>query len=465
MIKKENLNEFTEKLLNYLRNEINDNMMWKSFFSKMKVIQKKDNFILIFIPLEKEENLLQFKGIYKEIFENSIKIVFGEKINYELTIKNTIKEKQIEEKVINQISLFNNYSGHQKSNFFSLNNYNSQMNYENFLVTNFNDEVFNLVNKLDQNFLNLKTIYIYGQSGLGKTHLLHSIGNSFLKNKKNGFYITPLSFSIYIANLLQENNSKKITEVSELLSNLDILLIDDFQIFGEGQKTQTKNFINHILDNRILLNKLTIISSELDINGMEKLFDKRFVTRIQEGYIVKIQNPSLDDLHKLMEYKLNQSGFDIKVLDEKSKNLIVRNHSKSVRAIFGAAIKLINKKDEFKVYDDFVFDKVQNLFIDYIKEEKEVTFDVILKSVAKHYKVKEKEILGKSRKKEIVIARHICILLVHNLLTYSSTQIGRLFNRDHSTILSAIKKINSDDKNPSFKNALEFLIGEINGIN
>ncbi|MCU9931321.1 hypothetical protein ONA02_03420 [Mycoplasmopsis felis] len=118
MIKKENLNEFTEKLLNYLRNEINDNMMWKSFFSKMKVIQKKDNFILIFIPLEKEENLLQFKGIYKEIFENSIKIVFGEKINYELTIKNTIKEKQIEEKVINQISLFNNYSGHQKSNFF-----------------------------------------------------------------------------------------------------------------------------------------------------------------------------------------------------------------------------------------------------------------------------------------------------------------------------------------------------------
>ncbi|MCU9938692.1 DnaA/Hda family protein [Mycoplasmopsis felis] len=134
-----------------------------------------------------------------------------------------------------------------------------------------------------------------------------------MKNNKNGFYITPLSFSIYIANLLQENNSKKITEVSELLSNLDILLIDDFQIFGEGQKTQTKNFIYHILDNRILLNKLTIISSELDINGMEKLFDKRFVTRIQEGYIVKIQNPSLDDLHKLMEYKLNQSGFDIKI--------------------------------------------------------------------------------------------------------------------------------------------------------
>ncbi|WP_416373858.1 helix-turn-helix domain-containing protein [Mycoplasmopsis felis] len=64
----------------------------------------------------------------------------------------------------------------------------------------------------------------------------------------------------------------------------------------------------------------------------------------------------------------------------------------------------------------------------------------------------------------MVIARHICILLVHNLLTYS-TQIGRLFNRDHSTILSAIKKVNSDDKNPSFKNALEFLIGEINGIN
>ncbi|UWV84266.1 DnaA ATPase domain-containing protein [Mycoplasmopsis felis] len=187
MIKKENLNEFTEKLLNYLRNEINDNMMWKSFFSKMKVIQKKDNFILIFIPLEKEENLLQFKGIYKEIFENSIKIVFGEKINYELTIKNTIKEKQIEEKVINQISLFNNYSGHQKSNFFSLNNYNSQMNYENFLVTNFNDEVFNLVNKLDQNFLNLKTIYIYGQSGLGKTHLLHSIGIHFWKTKKTVF--------------------------------------------------------------------------------------------------------------------------------------------------------------------------------------------------------------------------------------------------------------------------------------
>ncbi|UWV79038.1 DnaA/Hda family protein [Mycoplasmopsis felis] len=61
------------------------------------------------------------------------------------------------------------------------------MNYENFLVTNFNDEVFNLVNKLDQNFLNLKTIYIYGQSGLGKTHLLHSIGIHFWKTKKTVF--------------------------------------------------------------------------------------------------------------------------------------------------------------------------------------------------------------------------------------------------------------------------------------
>ncbi|TDV24397.1 chromosomal replication initiator protein [Mycoplasmopsis mustelae] len=455
------LTSLTEQLKDYLRLEIIDEIIWRTFFLKMNIIDLKDNIATIYFPLEQESTLtlLQHQEL-KEPLEKAIKEILGEKIIYKLTIKNKdLYQKEIkeEEKKINS----KNITKDEKKRL--INNYKPDYTFENYMKDGFNKDIVEFCESLINKENNIFRVYISGSSGIGKTHLLNAIGNSFKNKGKKGLYISPHSFSREISNLILENNVIKISNIINYLCSLDLVLFDDFQIFGEGKKSQTKIFIYQIIDGRMLADKLTVFASELDLNDLENLFENKITTRIRDGFIGKIKKPNENEMYNLLKFVLNKENFDFSLLDENSKQFIIKNHFSSIRALLGAAKRLSFSKSKI-LNANYVYDVVKKIFEDVVREQVEINPDTIIKTVSKYYRISEKEIYGSSRKKEIVIARHIAIILVNSLLTLSSTEIGKIFKKDHTTILNALKKFNNENYDKSIQETIDLLSREIRGF-
>ncbi|WP_435129504.1 helix-turn-helix domain-containing protein [Mycoplasma sp. 6243] len=454
------LDSLTEQLKSYLRNEITDNVIWKSFFFKMKIIDFSRNILVIYIPLEQEQSLLGLNGFYKEIFDKAIKEIFGTQVFYKLTIKNKTeyqKETEEEQRKINSKVITKEEKKKLSNNFVR------NQTFDNYLKDGFNEEVVEICQNLINNPFGLNTLYIFGSSGIGKTHLLHAIGNEFVKAGKKGYYISPNSFTRQISSLLMSNESLKISNLIKFFTELDLVVFDDFQLFGDGQKKQTKNFIYEIIDGRIQSNKLTVVAAELNIHDLENKFDDRLITRLESGLITKIKNPNEKEMYNLLGFVLDLEGFDFHILDENSKQFIVKNHFSSIRALLGAAKRVSFSRNKL-INTNYVYDVIQKIFADVVRQQVEINSESIIKAVAKYYRISEKDIYGSSRKKEIVVARHIAIILVNSFLSLSSTEIGKIFNKDHTTILNAIKKINNDVYDKSIQKTIEQLSREIRGL-
>ncbi|QKT05110.1 DnaA ATPase domain-containing protein [Mycoplasma sp. OR1901] len=452
---------YTNEIKNFMKEHINDNMIWKTFIKNLSVTKYDDNIVKIYIPNVSESILKGHQKNYGDLYEKCIVKIFGNNAQYELTHINQMEEnkKIIKQKI--EDSIKETISIKAESNKL-LNNFQPNYTFDNYLKLDFNKEAIDICKSIINDNNGFDILYISGSSGLGKSHLLHALGNEFKKNQKNGVYISPELFTRKISEMYTENNSKKISNLLNFFSNLDIVIFDDFQVFAEGQKKQTKNFIYQILDNRIQNNKMTIISSESELFQLENQFENKIYTRLQSGLVTKINTPTEDDMNKILLFLLKQKNFDTSLLDENSINYIVRNHIGSIRSLIGAVNRINIYKSSF-TENEYVEGIIKNIFENVIKNNDNVSHESIIKHVAKYYKVSSKEILGKSRKKEIVLARHLSIIMVKNILNKSSTEIGKIFNRDHTTILSALNKLNDETQSISINKTINELKKEIYG--
>lgn len=286
-------------------------------------------------------------------------------------------------------------------------------------------------------------LYIYGNSGLGKTHLLHALCNQIFESQPH-LRICFTNANQFMSEMVLAIQSNKIAEFRRKYTELvDVLIIDDIHELKNKARTQSEFFF--IFNQLQSKGKQLVFTSDKqpkDITGIED----RIRTRLSSALLIDIQQPDLETRIAILRKKAIEKDI---YLEDEVINLIASCVKTNVRELEGNLVKLGAYSDLMKVDIDLEIAKKQ-LKLDEDADHKVITIESITKAVSAHYKIPLGDIRGKTRKKEVALARHISMFMIHKILKKTLEEIGEFFeNRDHSTVIHGIKKIQNLVKDDS----------------
>ena len=323
--------------------------------------------------------------------------------------------------------------------------------FENFIVGRGNElanaACLAVVNNLGKAY---NPLFIYGGVGLGKTHLLQAIGNEVAKKTDKILYTTSEKFT---NNYIQAVTTGKAKEFKNLYRNVDLLLVDDVQFMGGKDGTQEEFFhtFNELLQN----DKQIVLTSDRAPKAIPAI-EKRLVSRFEAGMVADVGKPDIETKIAILEKKATEKGCP---LDREMLAYIAEHVQNNIRELEGALNKVI-ASHQFKGLTPSL-KTVKEVLGDYISniQTKSLTPKEIVEASAKFYNVTYKELIGASRKKELVWPRQIAIYLIREELSTSYPTIGNeLGGRDHTTAMHAYNKIQTEVKergNEKVKQELE----------
>jgi len=336
----------------------------------------------------------------------------------------------------------------QSSNRYGL---NPKYLFENFIVGKGNElahaACLAVVNNLGKAY---NPLFIYGGVGLGKTHLLQAIGNEVAKKTDKILYTTSEKFT---NNYIQAVTSGKAKEFKNLYRNVDLLLIDDVQFMAGKDGTQEEFF--HTFNELQQNDKQIVLTSDRPPKSMPAI-EKRLISRFEAGMVADIGKPDIETKIAILENKAIEKGCP---LDKDILLYIAENVQNNIRELEGALIKII-AAHQFKGITPTLktVKEVLNDFISNI-QSKALSPKEIIEASAKYYNISFKDLVGNSRKKELVWPRQIAIYLIREELNTSYPSIGHeLGGRDHTTAMHAYNKILKelkDNDNGKIKQELE----------
>lgn len=442
--------------------EKNINDIWKDIYKDMSISEdQKLTFDLmisettlekidydkkiIFITTKNKINEL----ILKNDFYDDLNKVINQKYNnfnlkilykndYEKLIKNETENKKV---IVNKRD--------KEKNNLSL---NPEFTFENFVVSKDNNLLYNAAKAISKNeSKSWNPFFIHGKSGLGKTHLLHAIGNDGFKNHsyKSIKYIEAKDFGNIVINILtsKKDVNQRVENLKREFLDYDLLLVDDVQFIQTRDKT--KEIFFYIFDSFIKNNKekQIVVTSDQDPEELTH-FEERFITRFKSGLLLTITPPDQKTAKEILKMKIKKiDGLDENQIEEDAIAWLANNFGKNVRFLEGALNKLILFTINTNINENKIkLSDVIKIFNDSSSINKKTTKENILFAVSKYFGISKKDLLSPSRKKEIVSARNISIYLTRELLDDSLIEIGRFFKRDHSTILNSLKKIEKQIK-------------------
>jgi chromosomal replication initiator protein len=282
-------------------------------------------------------------------------------------------------------------------------------------------------------------LHIYGGVGLGKTHLLQSIGNYhiFINPKCSVIYITSEEFYLSFIDAIKTNSIKKF---SDRFRSCDILLVDDVQFFSGKESSQEEFF--HIFNDLHKNGKQIVITSDIPPNEIIGL-QERLISRFQWGLCVDIQPPNSETRVAILKKKAEEDNLNI---PENILYFIAENVVSNIRELEGVIIKLLAYASITK--SDITIDFVRGVLKESFKSQKtKISLDEIIEKVASFYKISVNKIREKDRRKEVAHCRQVGMYIAKNLTNYSLKTIGLNFGgRDHSTVIHAIQNIENQRK-------------------
>lgn len=295
-------------------------------------------------------------------------------------------------------------------------------------------------------------LYIYGETALGKTHLMNAIGNKILELNPEAsvYFISSERFAQEMVNAIKQ---KKMEEFKEKYRNLDILLIDDVQFFLGKDKTMNEFF--YIFNTLLERKNQIVLTSDVHPNDSSLVLESRIKSRLSKGLSVAITPPDFETRKEILFKKaLEQKVF----LPDEVASYMAKKIESHVRDLEGALNKVIagsNFKGE-KITIELVNRDLKDLFE--IKKN-QISIDNIQKLVADYFKITMSDLLGKSRKQSITRPRQIAMTLAREFTNKSLPEIGQSFDgKDHTTVLNAIKRVKKlKAENKDFKEDLEIL--------
>ena len=324
---------------------------------------------------------------------------------------------------------------------------NPNYNFENFIKGSSNEFSRTVGETVAQNpAKTFNPLFLYGASGVGKTHLTNAIGTRIkeLYPGKRVLYVSAHLLQVQYTDSVRTN---RFNDFMKFYQSIDVLIVDDIQEFAGVTKTQQTFFhiFNHLHQN----GKQLILTSDrapIMLQGMEE----RLLTRFKWGLVAELEKPDMELRKNILRNKIHRDGL---IIPDNVINFIAENVSESIRELEGIVNSLLAQSILFKREIDM--DLAQRIVRKAVRcENKPITIDEIILKVCEHYNLDETAIHTKTRKREIVQARQIAMYLAKKHTDHSSSKIGQLIgNRDHATVLHAckiMKDLVEVDKN--FKN-------------
>ena len=428
---KGHLNKLWKDILNEIEKSV-DSIVFNTYFNDSSIYKiTTNNKVLV-----KVENNLQ-------------KMVFMEMLDLIVEKASKVLEEDYKVEVYNkdELETLIESESSSSSKFMSLplevdftDNIQEQYTFDNFIVGSSNKESHSaaLASALSPgHFYN--PLFIFGNSGLGKTHLLHSIGNYAKKNKQDLklLYITSNDFITRVVSSFKKN---RIEDFKQEMYNLDILLVDDIQFLAGKEKSHEIFFyiFNELVNNK----KQIVLTSDkhpTEIKGLEE----RLISRFYSGLSVGLDSPEFEVARAILDKKLEMQMINPDNIDDEVLSYLATHFAKDVRKLEGALNRLIFYSINFANNDRITMETATKAFQNHTSKERDtLSVDSIKDKVATYYGLTVKQIDSKNRTRIIVNARHISMYLIRKHLDISYSKIGEeIGGRDHSTVVSAYDKI------------------------
>lgn len=419
-------NKHWENCLSLIKSKINI-QSYITWFKPIKATQFKNKTLTLQVP-----NKFFYEWIeehYIELLnEVIIKVIGNEgKIEYE------ISKEQILNSETNEIKEIVTDKKNTKSKFDNL---NRKFNFKSFISGKCNSVAKAAGKRISKSPGNnpFNPLMIYGGVGLGKTHLLQSIGNKISKNcNLSVYYITSEKFASQFIDALKEN---KLKDFTTFYSNIECLIIDDVQFFKGKVKTQEVFF--HIF-NQLNLNRKQIIlaadKSPVELEGLTS----RLISRFKSGLTVELEKPDYETRLDILNHKIREEGLTI---EKDIVEFIAFQVDTNIRELEGVLISLLAHSTINKKSIDI--DLAKSVINKIVKNTKiEIDIKYIQDVVSKYFNISIEDMKDKARKKEIVIARQVAMYFSKDFTNNSLKSIGFHFGgRDHSTVIHAVQSVN-----------------------
>ena len=443
--------------------EITD-IAYNIWIEPLKYSNYKDNTVTILVPNNHTQMVDYISKKYKSCFQVIISEFVGTMCEIVFTLENTEEENE-DISGENTASEDSSKPGKSKlSNLLKDANLNKKYRFETFVVGSNNNMAHSACLAVAESpGKDFNPLFIYGGSGLGKTHLMNSIGHYIVEHNNNMkvLYVTSEEFTNEVIESIRLGNSSgnmsSMTKLREKYRNIDVLLIDDIQFIIGKPSTQEEFF--YTFNALHSAGKAIIISSDKHPKEMNTL-DERFRSRFEWGLIVDIQPPVYETRVAILRKYAETFN---KIIPNEVIDYIATNIKSNVRELEGALNK-VNAYSKINQNRTIDMELAEEALKDMIFPDKPkiVTPNLILEVVSEHFGIDLEDITSTKRTKKIVTPRQIFMYLCREMTDTTLEGIGALLERDHSTVKHGYDQISKDiEKNPEFKETIETLKSKI----
>ncbi len=409
------INDIWQIILKKLHEDLSETTI-NTWFDEVTGVDLQEDVFVIACPNEFKRNMLAGQ------FADRIKAVVRDIFSSDKELKFVPSLKSIEETEVKKpVSLFNR----------------DDFTFETFVVGESNKLAHAAALAVaDGASAHYNPLFIYGDSGLGKTHLIYAISHQFQKRLPNAkiIYVKGDDFLTEFISLVRANRGE---EFRAKYRDADLLLVDDVQFLAGKEQSQNEFF--HTFNTLYESGKQIVLTSDRMPSEMTLLHD-RLRTRFEQGLIVDVQAPDYETRIAIIKNKATQRGF---VIDDKSADYIARNVTANVRQIEGV-VNTINAHRELN-QKNMSDDEIESIVREAVKKNNDSipTPDAIIAEVARFHNIDESVLRGPARSRQVVNARNIAMYLIRNITGISTIEIGKIFGRDHSTAVHSLDQVDA----------------------
>ena len=425
--------EIWNEVLSRVEKELDDTMIYSTFFSESRLVNIEEDVAIVQVPTIFAKQ--QLSTTYNELLKSTFYNVTGS--NFSIKIVDAYEVKEETKQNINESDSFIDFNS----------NLNPNYTFESFVVgpSNREGQAASLAAALNPGrFYN--PLFLFGKSGLGKTHLLHAVGN-YIRSKNKSMRVLYISSDQFIEEYFRCIREKGFEALKNKFRTIDVILIDDIQFLASREKVGEYFF--SIFNLFINSNKQIIMTSDrppLELKGLED----RLVSRFASGLSVGLTSPEYETSLKILKNKIKEQNMDENMIDDEVLKYIAERFSNDVRQLEGALNKLLFTAISFNNTNSITMSDAIDSFklIGIPGEKKQLSIEKIKIVVAEYYNISPNELSSKIRTSKITMARHIAMYLCRSLLSSSLSQIGNEFGgRDHTTVINGIEKVEKLCKN------------------
>ena len=455
-----NINNFASEELDWqqIQSEMKNKLgleIYESWLKKISFLEEHNNYLLLSVPTRFIRDWITSR--YLDQILKIIKLYKKDIIRIEFKIIDQKTDKELKDST-NIENTQNENVSFIKDSYLQYNRIDPNKRFDNFITGSSNKLAYEASLKVTETISHYNPLYIYGGVGMGKTHLLNSIGFE-MKKKSKVMFISAERFMYQFVKSIKSNDMVKF---KEYFRNTDILLIDDIQFISGKEAMQEEFFhtFNALLDKGSQI----IVSADRAPNKLMRI-QERIKSRFSGGLVVDIQKPDLELRKKIVQKKteeLNNLYSDQLQVSKEIQDFISNEISGSVRELVGAVNRIVSFSRIYNKVPNLPETKVVLKDLLNISENK-VTIDLIQTIVCKFFKISKNEMLSSRRSRYLVRPRQTAIYLTKILTSKSLPEIGREFsNRDHTTIIHSVKTIEKiKEKDPEMVNNINKLKNQI----